>query len=94
MDNKPIPIQVARSLAKKYGYAEIVILAYNPGPETKAVCTYGKSLENAINAENRGNALRMSLGWNIVDHVAKNTQSPKVRNARAKQPILRDSFSK
>ncbi len=64
MKTKKIPIQAAKKLSEKYGFSEIIILAYDVKSGFQNVVTFGKTKEQCINAANNGNHLkRKFFGW-------------------------------
>lgn len=58
---KRIPIQAAKDIASKHACRQVIILAWD-GVSTHVV-TYGKSVEDCLQAANGGNAIKRSLGW-------------------------------
>lgn len=63
--NKPIPITVAKKIAKEYGYEQVVILARKTGTTGREhVTTYGINKEHCSIAAQIGNVLKHKiLGW-------------------------------
>ncbi len=62
---KPIPISVAKRIAKEYGYDQVVIIARAVGASGgEHVTTYGKDKANCDVAAHCGNFLKYKvMGW-------------------------------
>jgi hypothetical protein len=60
---KNIPITAAKRIAEDYDCPEVVIFAYDPASGGQHVTTYGKNLEQCIDAARAGNHLKRHLGW-------------------------------
>jgi hypothetical protein len=65
--NKRIPIRVARDIAKEFDLDQVIVLAYERDAEKQEqmthVVTYGKSVDDCVQAAEGGNKLKRMLGW-------------------------------
>ncbi len=60
---KKISISTAKSIAKDYGYSQVIIHAYDGNTHIQHVTTYGKSQTDCENAAAGGNAIKKLLKW-------------------------------
>jgi hypothetical protein len=60
---KRIPISFAKKIAEEFGYAQVIIHAYDDITGLQCVTTFGKSLADCDNAAKGGNAIKKLLGW-------------------------------
>lgn len=62
---KPIPISAAESIAKTYGYDQVIIIA-RAVEQGEHVTTYGKDRENCSVASRIGDFLKYKvMGWRL-----------------------------
>lgn len=66
---KAIPIEAAESIAKEYGYDQVVIYARrvgdDPDPHGEHMTTYGRNKVHCGVAAQIGNTLKKFMGWDI-----------------------------
>jgi hypothetical protein len=60
---KRIPIGIPKEIAKKFGYTQVIIHAYDGDTGMQCVATYGKTISDCDNAANGGNKIKELLGW-------------------------------
>lgn len=60
---KPIPISVAKEIAKKYDKDQVIVLTWDKTFGMSHVTTFGKSIEDCAQAAEGGNKLKRVLGW-------------------------------
>lgn len=64
---KPIPITAAKSIAKRFGYDQVIIIARRvgeaPEPHGEHVTTYGIDPTHCKVAARCGDALKRFMGW-------------------------------
>jgi hypothetical protein len=60
---KNIPIRVAKEIADKYDWPEVVIFAYEPDTNHQHITTYGKTIKQCEDAAMAGNYFKEKLGW-------------------------------
>ena len=63
MGTKKIPIKVASDILKKYDQSQVIIVTYEKDTGKCHVVTYGKSLDDCIQAAHGGNFVKRALGW-------------------------------
>jgi hypothetical protein len=63
MKNKRIPIEAAKRISTDYDWPEVVVFAYDPVSGDQHVTTFGRTLDNCIDACKAGNHLKKHLGW-------------------------------
>lgn len=56
-----IPISAAEKLAKKYGFRQVILLAWDG--EWTNVVTWGDTVEDCAQAAHGGNLLKQKWGW-------------------------------
>lgn len=61
--NQEIPIAAAKVIAKKYGYTQVIIHAFDSETGTQHVTTYGKNLKECEQAAEGGNQIKRLCGW-------------------------------
>ena len=60
---KPIPISVARDIAKRLDKNQVIIVTWDDVHKRTHVTTYGKSKPECIAAAYGGNVIKRALGW-------------------------------
>ena len=75
-----IPIKTAKSIAKKYGYDQVIIWAQNNSEHIQHVTTFGKTVVDADQACQGGIYIkRKFLGWPANECLAEPTRVRKMR---------------
>jgi hypothetical protein len=60
---KRIPISDAKAIGINHGYTQVIITAFDKNTGITSVCTWGKSLEDCVQAAQGGNFVKKALGW-------------------------------
>jgi hypothetical protein len=63
MTTKRIPISVAKRVSEEYGMNQVIIVTWDDINKVTHVVTYGKSVEECIQAAQGGNFVKKALGW-------------------------------
>ncbi len=60
---KRIPISDAKTIGKKHGYNQVIIVAWDENTGITSVCTWGKTLKDCDLAARSGNFVKKAMGW-------------------------------
>lgn len=60
---KRIPIKTAQDIGDKYGYSQVIVVAWDKEANVTSVTTWGKSLNDCEQAAIGGNFVKKALGW-------------------------------
>lgn len=63
MNTKHIPITEAKSISKKYGQNQVIIVTWDKTNNRQHVVTYGQSITDCKQAAIGGNFVKKALGW-------------------------------
>lgn len=61
--SKRIPIAVAKRIADDYDMNQVIIVTWDDKAKVTHVVTYGKSVEECVQAAQGGNFVKKALGW-------------------------------
>lgn len=80
----PIPVSVAKEIAEKYGYDQIVVYARRTGdaPCGEHMTTYGKDAKHCAIAAHMGHILKKFMGWESQSTVDQLTPAAKAEYKR------------
>ncbi len=63
MPKKRIPIAAAKRIASDHGMDQVILLAWSRETGDTHVVTYGRTLQDCVQAADGGNRLKRELGW-------------------------------
>lgn len=58
-----LPIEVAENISRIWGQSQVVVVTFDKTRGTTHVVTFGKSLEESVQAAEGGNRVKKALGW-------------------------------
>jgi len=61
--SKRIPIAAAKRIADEYDKDQVIVVTWDKATGTTWVTTYGKTVQECVQAAEGGNRVKRALGW-------------------------------